>query len=244
MRESATGETFQQSTKYTRGPLPGRQLDWSSKPGTLKSYPSAPRVVLSAPGTTDGPPAWDILDRRRSVRRFENAPLQEKEFSQLLWATQGVTHTAHGILLRTAPSAGALYPIETYAVVHSVETIDPGIYHYAVSSHELEQLQVGDFRTDVARAALDQGFVYSAGAVLVWTAVWQRSKWKYGQRAYRYAYLDAGHIAQNAALAAVCLGLGSCQIGAFYDDEADELLGVNATEETTVYMTAVGRPAR
>ena len=78
--------------------------------------------------------------------------------------------------------------------------------------------------------------------VFVWTGVFGRSKWKYRQRAYRYVYLDAGHIAQNLALAAEALGLGSCQIGALYDEEANELLGVDGIEESTIYMTTVGRP--
>jgi SagB-type dehydrogenase family enzyme len=151
-----------------------------------------------------------------------------------------VTATQHGYALRTAPSAGALYPIETYVIVHAVETIAPGIYHYDVRAHALEQIKTGDFRLAVAQAALDQDMAYEAGLVFVWTALFQRSKWKYGQRAYRYVYLDAGHIAQNVALAAVALGLGSCQIGALYDDEVNALLGVDGKTESTIYMTVVG----
>jgi SagB-type dehydrogenase family enzyme len=123
-----------------------------------------------------------------------------------------------------------------------VEEIDPGIYHYDVVRHRLEQLRLGDFRMETARAALDQQMAARANVVFIWTAVFERSKWKYRQRAYRYVYLDAGHIAQNLALAAVALDLGSCQIAALYDDEANDLLGVNGVEESTIYMTAVGRP--
>jgi len=104
------------------------------------------------------------------------------------------------------------------------------------------QLKTGDFRTDVARAALDQETAYWANVVFVWTAVFERSTWKYKQRAYRYAYLDAGHIAQNVALAAVTLGLGSCQIAALYDDEVNGLLGVDGVDESAIYMTVVGKP--
>jgi len=154
--------------------------------------------------------------------------------SQMLWAAQGITRVIRDFGLRTAPSAGALYPVETYLVVHSVEGIEPGVYHYAVETHELDQLQVGDFRAVVARAALDQKIAYRANVVFVWTAVFERSKWKYKQRAYRYLYLDAGHIAQNVALAAVALGLGSCQIAALYDDEANALLGVDGVDESVI----------
>ena len=111
----------------------------------------------------------------------------------------------------------------------------------SVETHELKQLRQGDFRVSVARAALDQEIAYSAPVVFIWTAIFERSIWKYKQRAYRYVYLDAGHIAQNVALSAVALGLGSCQIVALYDEEANELLGVDGNSESTLYMTVVGK---
>jgi SagB-type dehydrogenase family enzyme len=158
-----------------------------------------------------------------------------------LWAAQGVTRRAHDIVFRTAPSAGALYPIETYVGAQRVEGLEPGIYHYNVPDHALEQLRLGDLRMQTARAALDQRMVLHADVVFFWTAVFERSKWKYKQRAYRYIYLDAGHIAQNVALAAEALGLGSCQIAALYDDEVNALLDVDGERESIVYMTLVGR---
>ena len=127
-------------------------------------------------------------------------------------------------------------------MVHAVEGIESGVYHYSVEQHALEQLKTGNFRMDVARAALDQEIAYWANVVFVWTAIFERSKWKYRQRAYRYIYLDAGHIAQNVALGAVALGLGSCQVAALYDDEANALLDVDGSEESTIYITVVGRP--
>ena len=241
MMQPGIGDTFQRETKYQRGHLPGGWLDWASKPKTYKGYPSAPRVRLSPPQLTDGAPVWDVIRQRCSVRSFQDAPLKEAELSQLLWAAQGITRVIRGFGLRTAPSAGALYPVETYLVIHSVEGIEPGVYHYAVETHELDQLKVGDFREAIARAALDQQIAYRANVVFVWTAVFERSKWKYKQRAYRYIYLDAGHIAQNVALGAVALGLGSCQIAAIYDDEANALLDVDGVAESAIYMTVVGR---
>jgi SagB-type dehydrogenase family enzyme len=243
MKKDSIGDTLQQETKYRRGHLPGGGLDWATKPETHKRYPSAPRVALSPPQTEAGAPIWDVLRQRRSQRRYQDAPMQEAELSQLLWASQGITRVRQSYGLRTAPSAGALYPVETYLVIHNVEGIEPGVYHYAAESHELEQLRAGDFRPEIAKAALDQGMAARANVVFVWTGVFGRSKWKYKQRAYRYVYLDAGHIAENLALAAVALELGSCQIAALYDEEANELLGVDGVEESTIYMTTVGRPA-
>ena len=239
--QSGIGDTFQRETKYQRGHLPGGWLDWASRPETYKRYPSATKVQLSQTQLTGGAPVWDVIRGRHSVRTFQDTPLKEAELSQLLWAAQGITRIIRDFGLRTAPSAGALYPVETYLVIHSVEGIEPGVYHYAVETHELDQLKVGDFRTAVARAALDQKIAHQANVVFVWTAVFGRSKWKYKQRAYRYVYLDAGHIAQNVALGAVALGLGSCQIAALYDDEVNALLGVDGVDESVIYMTAVGR---
>jgi SagB-type dehydrogenase family enzyme len=236
------GDQFQTETKYERDKLPGGILDWANKPGTYKHYPTAGRLALPPPQTAGGAGLWDVLSRRRSARRFESAPLTQAELSQLLWAAQGITLHMERNAFRTAPSAGALYPVETYLVIHSVENVQPGVYHYAVQTHELEQLRTGDYRLEVASAALDQTMAARANAVFVWTAVFGRSIWKYRQRAYRYVYLDAGHIAANVALGAVALGLGSCQVGALYDDEANALLGVDGEEESTIYMTVVGRP--
>jgi SagB-type dehydrogenase family enzyme len=242
MAKGGIGDTFQRETKYRRGHLPGGGLDWASKPETYKSYPSAPQTPLSSPRTADGAPIWDVLQQRRSIRRYQEAPMQEAELSQLLWASQGITFARGDHGFRTAPSAGALYPVETYLVVNRVEGIEPGVYHYFVPDHTLEQLKAGDYGAEISQAALDQEMAQRANVVFVWTGVFERSKWKYKQRAYRYVYLDAGHIAQNLALAAEALDLGSCQIAALYDDEANELLGVDETEESAIYMTAIGKP--
>lgn len=236
------GDQFQTGTKYERGKLWGGGLDWAAKPETYKRYPGAPRIGLPSPQTAGGADLWRALALRRSVRRFQDAPLSLAELGQLLWAAQGITRRADGYAFRTAPSAGALYPVETYLVIHAVEGVEPGVYHYAVETHELEQLRSGDYRREIAAAALDQTMAAQASVVFVWTAVFGRSKWKYRQRAYRYVYLDAGHIAAHVSLAAVALGLASCQVAALYDDESNALLGVDGEEESTIYMTVVGRP--
>jgi SagB-type dehydrogenase family enzyme len=141
-------------------------------------------------------------------------------------------------------------------IANRVEGLDPGLYHYRVTgidilerpmvegSHALEQLRLGDLGGAIRDAALDQPMCAKAGAVLIWTAVFGRSEWKYRDRAYRYVYLDAGHMGAQLSLAAVGLGLGSCQVAAFYDDEINALLEIDGQEEGVVYMTAVGAPSR
>jgi SagB-type dehydrogenase family enzyme len=236
------GDLFQEKTKYQRGKLPGGYLIWHTKPETYKRYPSAPRIKLSVPDKEGGMPLFEAVQNRRSLRDFREKPLDKRDLSQLLWACQGITKEYTGYQLRAAPSAGALYPVETYLFIHDVKDIHPGIYHYAVPNHQLEQLRKGDFREDIARAALDQGMAFEANVVFAWTAIFERSKWKYKQRGYRYVYLDAGHIAQNLALAAVSLGLGSCQVAALYDNEVNKLLEVDGERESILYLSAVGHP--
>lgn len=236
------GDNFQKETKYFRGKLSGRSLLWEKKPKVYKFYPEAPKIELETPAPEGGAPLWTTIAKRRSVRNFKDEALSKQALSQLLWATQGITRRESGFEFRTCPSAGALYPVETYLVLNDVTEIDPGIYHYAVRTHSIEQLQIGDFRLKIAQAALDQDMAYAANAVFVWTALFERAKWKYEQRAYRYVYLDAGHIAQNLALAAVGLGLGTCQIAALYDGEVNSLLGIDGEEESVLYMSVVGHP--
>lgn len=234
------GEAFQEATKYhaeRSGDLAGFPLV-----PERRSFPEAERVPLPRPETEDGPGLWEATLRRRSVRRFDEAPIRLEQLSQVLWASQGVTALKGGHRFRAAPSAGALYPCETYLVVNRVEGIDPGLYHYEVYEHELACLKEGELGPRTAQAALGQNFCATAAVVFAWTAVVARCGVKYRQRAFRYIYLDAGHIAQCVALAAVALGLGTCQIAAFLDDEVNAVLGVDGRDETALYMTAVGRP--
>ncbi len=236
------GDLFQGETKYHRGKLPGGPVLWDSRPKLYKRYPSAPIIKLERMEKEADMPLSEAIKNRRSIRNFQDKPLKKSHLSRLLWATQGITERELGYELRGVPSAGALYPVETYLVIHNVENIDPGVYHYAVQNHEIEQLRTGDFRVEITRSALDQDMAYAANVVFIWTAIFQRSKWKYKQRAYRYVYLDAGHIAQNLALSAVALRLGTCQIGALYDDEVNRLLKIDGDEESVIYMSVAGHP--
>jgi len=237
------GDLFQKETKYRRGELPGGFPDGKKKQEPYKIFSGVPKFKLSPPDLDRGGSLWEVLKKRRSVRRFRAEALAERDLSLLLWAAQGVTETRSGYALRTAPSAGALFPVETYLVIQDVEDFQQGVYHYDVRHHALDQLRAGDVREDIASAALDQDFLSSGNVVFVWTAFFERSKWKYRERAYRYVYLDAGHIAQNVALGATGLGLASCQIAAFYDDEVNAVVGADGVEESTIFMTVVGKPA-
>jgi SagB-type dehydrogenase family enzyme len=235
------GDRYQQLTKYARGAMPRHRLDWSAQPSLRKDYPDALETVrLPVPSTEGGPPVWDVLRARRSLRSYTRTPLKREALSQLLWATQGITLEVRGYQFRSAPSAGALYPIETYLVVNRVEGLDAGVYRYDAPGSALQLLREGYAGGEIAAAALDQSMAEEAAVVFVWTAIVERSKWKYNERAYRYIYMDAGHIGQNLYLAATALGLGCCTIGALYDDEANRLVGADGIDETAVYLCTVG----
>lgn len=235
------GDRYHRETKYHREHMPFRTLDWGSKPALYKEYPDAIAVELPAP-VKPHTPLTDAIAARRSVRDFTREPISAGELSFLLWASAGLQRVEQGYEFRTAPSAGALYPIETYVGASRVTDLPEGLYHYAVRRHALEQLKEGNVGLDMARAALGQALCADAAAVFVWTAVFERSRWKYEQRAYRYIYMDAGHICENMYLAATALDLGACAIGALFDDDLNAVLGVDGTEESAFYMCAVGRP--
>jgi SagB-type dehydrogenase family enzyme len=174
----------------------------------------------------------ETLLRRRSVREFSREPLAWDVISQLLWAAQGITD-AQG--RRTAPSAGARFPLELYLV------ISEGLYHYDPDEHALLRLRSGDLRREIHAAALDQEFLLQAPATLVFAAVFARTTRRYGsERGPRYIYLDVGHAAQNVLLQAVALDLGAVPVGAFDDDRLHQVLGLPEDHEP-LYMVPVGK---
>lgn len=180
----------------------------------------------------------DVLRRRRSIRSYADRPLTLGEIGQLLWAAQGITR---GDGLRTAPSAGALYPLEVFLVASHVEDLSSGSYRYSPVSHALRRVVASDLRHALAAAALGQECVAQAPAVLTLTAVFGRTTRKYGERGVRYAHLEAGHAAQNVCLQAAALGLGVVVVGAFEDDEVRRVIGAARTE-TPLCLLPVGRP--
>lgn len=231
------GERFYRETRYERQGVSAFHHP-IRPPRPFKTYPEAERIALTrpAPGSMS---LDEALRLRRSVRAYDRRPIAESDLAYLLWAATGVQHSR--MEFRSAPSAGALYPIETYVAVNRVDAIAPGIYHYAVREHSLERIRSG--AGDLAPAALGQTMCTEAAAVFIWTAIFDRARAKYRERAYRYIYMEAGHIAQNLALACVSRGLGSCQVAAFYDGEVEAVIGVDGGEEGVLYMSTVGYPA-
>jgi len=235
------GDIYHSETKYYRDRTSGGRLIFPDISIFYKTYPNAEFVELPEPDLPQVKSIWDVIQNRRSIRQYSQDSISINDLTILLWAIQGITAQRGDYSFRTSPSAGALYPIETYIMVKRVEGLDQGIYHYDVYKHRLEIIKKGDFGAELAHSALDQDMVDRSALTFVWTAVLARTKWKYRERAYRYIYMDAGHICQNAYLAGEALGLGCCAIGAFFDDEVNSVIGVDGKSEISVYLCAIGK---
>ena len=190
-------------------------------------------IILPAPATTGGMPLVEAIAKRRSVRAFTDRKLNLQQISQLAWAAQGITEPERG--LRAAPSAGATYPLELYLFTSD------GLFKYVPQGHKLLQLRDQDQQAELAMAALGQASVNNAALDFVITGVVARTSAKYRERAERYVYMEAGHVAQNIHLQAVALGLGSVPVGAFKDAEITKLLNL-PQGETPIYIIPVGYP--
>ncbi|MGD9042592.1 MAG: SagB/ThcOx family dehydrogenase [Desulfobacterales bacterium] len=177
------------------------------------------------------------LRMRRSVRSYADDPLDISDISQILWSAQGIT-SARGF--RTAPSAGALYPLELYLIAGNIISLAPAIYRYKPKDHSLLRIVSGDRRSELSHAALRQGSIRKAPAVLLFCAVYERTTGKYGQRGIRYAHMEVGHAAQNACMQAIALGLNTVVIGAFRDAEVKKIADL-AAEEQPQYLVPIGR---
>lgn len=221
----------------------GTVASWGDQPPLYKVYPDVSTIELPPPRLDGGLSTEEAISRRRSVRAYASDPLTLHELSRVLFVMGGINAERWGHRLRTAPSSGALYPIEAYVVVHNVTGLEPGVYHYGVQHHTLALLRPGDLREQVVQQGLMQEFLGQSGVVIFLTIMLQRMRFKYQDRSYRYGLIEAGHLGQNIYLAATSMGLGACAIGAFMDDQINAMLGVDGIEEAALYMLTVGRPA-
>ncbi len=211
-------------------------------------------IRLPPPSTTGGAPLSAALAGRRSVRDFAAAPLRLADVAQLLWAAQGVTRREPTAPpgwqpqwgewrggRRTAPSAGGMYPLELYLLASAVEGLDAGLYRYVPLEHALARVGTPD-RAALAAAALGQGMLAEAPAVVIVTGVYARTAAKYGARAPRYVHIEVGAAAENLLLQGTALGLGGVFVGAFRDDAVRQTLGLPADHEP-LGLLPVGHPA-
>jgi SagB-type dehydrogenase family enzyme len=247
-------ELFHENTKLRRlasvAPSDGsgygtRELEAMAR--AYKRYRSHPQVPL--PGIPRDPAAVSLAEAiaaRRTCRDFASSEIELAELSALLHWTYGITGEMRlpggGVQhLRAAPSAGALYPGEIYLGVRGIKGLEPGLYHYEVSETSLARLSSGDPSEQLVSVCCGQEYPRHAAAVVLISAVLQRTTRKYGDRGYRYVLLDIGHLAQNLCLVCTALGLSVVTTCGFYDEEAADLLGIDGRDESVMYVAFVGR---
>jgi SagB-type dehydrogenase family enzyme len=212
-------------------------LLWFTTPGVVMAQ-STEAVTLPRPAEAGELSLEQSLSRRRSVREYRDAAIGLAEIGQLLWAAQGIT-APQGY--RTAPSAGALYPLELYLVAGRVQGMAAGVYRYEPESHRLVKTASDDRRKPLTRAALSQSWMCEAAAVVVFAAVYERTTRKYGERGIRYVHMEAGFAAENLFLQAASLGLATVVVGAFDDDGVAGVLQLPADVYPLLLMP-VGTP--
>ncbi len=220
--------------------LAGSLLLMGCLAGGISPCSAAPRdvkiVELPAPRPTGILTVEEALRERRSVRSYAERGVTLEDLSRLLWAAQGKTAPWGG---RTAPSAGALFPMETIVVAGEVSGLEPGVYRYLSGHHTLRRMLDGDLREEIAEAALGQSCLREAPVLLALSAVYERTMEKYGERGIRYAHMECGAVCENIYLQAESLGLGTVLVGAFYDEEISNVLALE-DDETPLALMPIG----
>lgn len=243
--ENNIGREFLRLTKYEnletssqkRGlPLPSLELPLE-KGSELFDLPSGKNVPLNEIDLIQ------LVERRESLRKYLDKHLTLEEFSFLLWGTQGVKSlTEKPLSKRTVPSAGSRHPFETFLLVNAVTGLSPGLYRYLALSHKLARLPGREnINQTLTEACLKQQHVKTSAVTFIWVAVPHRTVWRYSQRAYRYIYLDAGHVCQNLYLLAEAIDCGVCAIAAFDDDLANRAIGFDGEDLFVIYLASVGK---
>jgi SagB-type dehydrogenase family enzyme len=194
---------------------------------------STETMKMPSPAKKSGFSIEEALLKRRSIRKYKDKPLTLAEISQLLWSAQGITNERG---FRTAPSAGALYPLEIYVVANKIEGLPAGVYKYIPAQHELKKIEQGNKLAELTDAALMQTWVENSSAVIVIAAVYERTTIKYGKRGIRYVHMEVGSAAQNIYLQAVSLNLGTTFIGAFDDEQVKNVLKLTDDEHPLSIM--------
>jgi len=202
----------------------------SNQPAQIRLPPPQQKGTLSLE---------EAIARRRSKRDFTPEPISLSQLSQILWAAQGISDTLSEF--RTAPSAGATYPLEVFVVCggNGIGGVADGIYHYNVAQHSLSRHHKGDVRLELARAALEEEFIYQAPVDIVICALYERTALRYGGRGERYVHMEVGHAGQNIYLQAVALGLATVAVGAFHDEEVRDVLRLDK-QYKPLYIMPVG----
>lgn len=235
------GRQFHYETSYGDEGAKTKTPHWGEPVPLYKEYPGAARIKLPDP-LNSGATIEKAINLRQSLRSFSDQALSLAQVSRILLTADGITHSRGSYQMRSAPSGGALYPVDIYIVASNIESLADGLYHFQVSDSSLELVSEGQYAEEVHVASNDQSAVGSSPLTIVMAARFDRSTVKYSDRGYRYTYMEAGCICQNIYLQAAALGLGTVAVGAFNDDALNRLLGIDGVREAALMIMPVGYP--
>lgn len=247
MQRRSVAEMYHDETKYSEEGIQKqqRQLDWSAQPSLFKNYHSDKKIDLISylPFQTNpftGEPIQPPPDEGKGY------PFGLGEISRLLYFTHGVTGilqypTGESLYLRASPTAGGLYPTEIYLATRDLSTVDNGIYNFQAKDHSLVPVWEGNFWDEFEKYTIGHEAVAQSQIILIFTAVYYRSAWRYQDRAYRRILLDTGHILGNLTAYAHEEGFSPFSIGGFYDAAVNRLLFLDEEEEGTILLVALPR---
>lgn len=245
-RAKTIGPDFVRLTSYLYEDISDQQKGLPH-PSAIKAR-TGEKIVLPAPDSLTMPEITlaQAINQRKSLRKYSNKPLSLQELSFMLWATCWVKEYHSTIYneftRRNVPSAGSRHPMECYLLINKVESVQPGLYYYHPLEHTLIKINTSsEIAQEIYQACLEQSMVIEDAVTFIFTAVPYRASWRYQQRAYRYLYVDVGHIGQNVHLAAEAIEAGACMIGAFVDEAMNHCLGIDGEEEFVIYIAAVGK---
>jgi len=261
--ESDLALTFHENTKLTSATARryGEHVKWiasqeyfvTKMAHAYKSYPARPKLALPPVNQATGIDLESVIRGRRTVRNFSGEPITLEKIARILFHAYGITgsipipHSPHvEQKLRAVPSAGALYPLEIYPVILKSQEIKPGIYHYNVAEHSLEEIKPGNYGEEIGEMCFAKPFIDidTSSLVLLLSAVFDRMLFKYQDRGYRFILIEAGHVAQNVSLLCHGMGMGSVLIGGFLDDALGDLVGLDCDYESIIYPIIIGSVKR
>ncbi|PKL59854.1 MAG: nitroreductase [Methanomicrobiales archaeon HGW-Methanomicrobiales-4] len=237
------GIEFIEYTRYGTEPFPTDEMKGITQP-EIEEPPVGDLIELPEPDreTVSELDLSEAIELRESIREYTEEPMTIPELSYLLWCTAGIKWAIPGEAIRTVPSAGCCHAIDTYLAISNITGIKNGLYRYIAVDHALEMLPIyPDLQDDLITFCFNQPCVKKAAVVFLWVAESYRMTWKYGERGYRNLFLDAGHICQNLYLSVLPVNCGCCAIGAFRDQEINEMLILDGTDRFILYMATVGK---
>ena len=181
-----------------------------------------------------------VLKNRQTIRKLACKPISQSYLDILIWAACGHTHTIKDVKMRTAPSAGARYPVEIYFVIQNSDGTDDGIYYYDFEKEGMTLMKSGKCMPDIKKVSFDQEFILNTNLAAIMTYNPDKIEPQYGPQSRKYAFLECGHIAQNLLLMATSLGMGAVPVGAFQEKGLREFLGIDSAKKEVLYMVCVG----